>query len=174
MTRRPFREYRGVRYYRQSNGYWRSSPSNGHRYLHRAVYEGLYGPIKPGYHVHHLDGDTDNNRPFNLRALSPSQHHAEHDGELRSVRCVVCGAIFRTPRPSREILLGRLPTGTARMYRPKIFGDARTQPPAARTPRRAVLSVSSVRGWELDPRALRTPLRALRRCQRRPSADVAA
>lgn len=56
------------RYYQRTGGY----------NLHRAVWEYHNGPIPDGYHVHHKDGNYDNNDISNLECLSPQEHFAEH------------------------------------------------------------------------------------------------
>lgn len=47
-------------------------------YLHRDIWEAVNGPIPPGHHIHHLDGNRANNDISNLVCLSESQHHALH------------------------------------------------------------------------------------------------
>lgn len=44
-------------------------------FLHRKIYEDNFGPIPTGYHIHHIDGNTENNSPDNLQAL-PARVHA--------------------------------------------------------------------------------------------------
>ena len=43
-------------------------------FLHRRIYEDNFGPIPSGWHIHHKDGNTENNSPDNLQLLSPSEH----------------------------------------------------------------------------------------------------
>lgn len=43
--------------------------------VHRLIYEVFRGEIKPGYHIHHKDGDKLNNNINNLEQLSPKQHN---------------------------------------------------------------------------------------------------
>ena len=66
--RRQHREY----YYRHDK--WRQSPVS----LHRQVYLDFKGEIPKGYHIHHIDGNTSNNSPDNLEAISPSEHKKKH------------------------------------------------------------------------------------------------
>ena len=54
--------------------YWRSS----RRFLHRAVWELHRGPIPEGYHVHHKDGDRENNGLDNLELKRGRQHLSDH------------------------------------------------------------------------------------------------
>lgn len=39
----------------------------------RAVYEAEFGPIPEGYVIYHLDGDKDNDDPYNLEAISRAE-----------------------------------------------------------------------------------------------------
>ena len=48
------------------------------RRLHRLVYEDAYGPIPPGWHVHHKDHNPLNKDPGNLVALPANEHSALH------------------------------------------------------------------------------------------------
>lgn len=45
--------------------------------IHRLVYAAFTGPIPEGHHIDHIDGNKDNNKPNNLRALSRSDHRKE-------------------------------------------------------------------------------------------------
>ncbi len=47
--------------------------------VHRFVYETEVGPIPEGYHVHHKNGDTWDNRPENLAAMSAGDHTRLHN-----------------------------------------------------------------------------------------------
>lgn len=69
-TRYPDSKRRTHRVYYQRHEKWKEPPV----FLHRRIYEDNYGPIPDGYHVHHKDGDTENNSPENLEALSPEEH----------------------------------------------------------------------------------------------------
>lgn len=63
-----------------THGYWivTSRNENYQKYFHRLVYEDFYGDIPEGYHVHHIDGNKDNNCILNLKLLSSSMHSKEH------------------------------------------------------------------------------------------------
>ena len=63
----------GKRFTRFGN-YWRSS----RKFLHRAIWEFHNGPVPRGYHVHHTDGNRDNNTIENLEAVEGRQHLSEH------------------------------------------------------------------------------------------------
>lgn len=69
-TRYPDSNRRTHRLYYQRHEKWKEPPV----FLHRKIYEDIYGPIPKGYHIHHKDGNTENNSPDNLQALSPSEH----------------------------------------------------------------------------------------------------
>lgn len=77
QPKREFQEYRGVRYYKQDDGYWRAGRHSGGELMHRAVWEGERGPIPEGWHVHHKDHDPSNNDVGNLEP-KPAGEHAEH------------------------------------------------------------------------------------------------
>jgi hypothetical protein len=50
--------------------------------IHRACWEAHY-PLHPGFHVHHIDGNTLNNDMSNLAALAPGIHRQVHAEEAR-------------------------------------------------------------------------------------------
>ncbi len=52
--------------------------------LHRHVWESHNGPIPPGHHVHHKDGNFSNNDISNLECLSCAKHLDEHAEQRRS------------------------------------------------------------------------------------------
>lgn len=73
--------YDGLRFCRDDRtGYYLNSTR--HARLHRYVYEKNYGPIPPGYEVHHIDHDRRNNEPENLTLLSAEEHRKRHAEEL--------------------------------------------------------------------------------------------
>lgn len=64
----------------QANGYT-TGFSDGTRWSrHRWNYTLAYGAIPEGVHIHHMDGDTRNDRASNLVALTPAEHAREHAG----------------------------------------------------------------------------------------------
>lgn len=72
-------EYDGIKFYRDGKGYWLSSHLDGKpKRLHVYVWEKFNGEIPKGYHVHHIDGDTDNNEIENLALLSQEEHLKLH------------------------------------------------------------------------------------------------
>lgn len=60
---------------RELRVYWTSQ--RGYR-LHQAIWEYHNGPIPPGHHVHHRDGDPLNNDIANLECLPGSDHIVSH------------------------------------------------------------------------------------------------
>ena len=46
--------------------------------IHRLVYETFIGEVPKGYHVHHKDGNMQNNRVENLIAITEKEHKAIH------------------------------------------------------------------------------------------------
>lgn len=75
--------YRGYSYSR-SPGRLYYFPSSwvkaryGRESLHRDIYTDTYGPIPAGYHVHHKDGNAENNTPENFELISASDHAKHH------------------------------------------------------------------------------------------------
>lgn len=50
--------------------------------LHRAVWEHANGPVPEGCHVHHINGDTLDNRLENLDCLPADKHREGHRGDV--------------------------------------------------------------------------------------------
>ena len=68
---------------------------------HVLVWERHFGPVPPGYVVHHVDLNKDNNSIDNLRCMPIAQHVAMHHAISRQhhntgVMCAVC-----TRKPAR-------------------------------------------------------------------------
>lgn len=58
--------------------------NSGRVYEHIMVAEAAYGgPIAVKYHVHHINGVKDDNRPENLEVLLASEHHRQHDHRVK-------------------------------------------------------------------------------------------
>ena len=83
MTDRITIEYNGKKYHRYPNSkrrqlrvyYWRHDKwKQPPVALHRQIYIDNFGEIPKGFHIHHIDGDTENNSPDNLQALPPEVH----------------------------------------------------------------------------------------------------
>lgn len=66
------------RAYKCSGKYYAAMANGTTTYLHRAIWEKHNGPIPPGYHVHHKDGNPLNNAIENLEALPAAEHMREH------------------------------------------------------------------------------------------------
>jgi len=68
--------------------------SHGGTSLHRQVWIDNNGPIPEGYHIHHVDHNTDNNCIENLQMVNASDHARYHlverhkSGELAKSRNV--------------------------------------------------------------------------------------
>ena len=64
---------------RLSGGYKQYNSGKGWTYTHRTVAaRKMGGSIRSGLHVHHMDGNKLNNRPTNLKVVTPSQHRKLH------------------------------------------------------------------------------------------------
>lgn len=80
-------EYNGRRYTRKPearyfycNEWDKERQKYTYRSLHRDVWEHANQMrIPEGYHIHHIDGNVDNNVPENLQCVSPSEHWKLHE-----------------------------------------------------------------------------------------------
>jgi hypothetical protein len=77
--------------------------------IYRRLYEQAHGPIPPGYHIHHKDGNHSNNDLSNLVAITAKEHYDIHysQGDYGA-----CWAMYRTGHmtlsPEERSALGRL------------------------------------------------------------------
>ncbi|MCP4535792.1 MAG: HNH endonuclease [Chloroflexi bacterium] len=78
-------EYNGIRWgryptspFRSANRYFSGRVNGKTELLHRQVYRDCVGPIPEGSHVHHIDGDEENNQPANLEVLTKGNHAKWH------------------------------------------------------------------------------------------------
>jgi len=78
VSKRPFVDFNGERFYKDIDGYFKTSRSRGNRLLHREVYKTFNGELVPGWHIHHIDENRSNNQPENLEQLDPGSHKIEH------------------------------------------------------------------------------------------------
>jgi len=64
---------------RYKNGYKQYNSGNGWKFTHRRVAEKkIGGRIRPGYEVHHINGNKRDNRPRNLTVISRWIHRLIH------------------------------------------------------------------------------------------------
>jgi len=79
-------EFDGIKYYISRKYYktWgRRKRGDGPRdLLHVKVWEHANGSVPEGFHIHHKNRDTSDNRLVNLECLSPAEHIEEHRPEL--------------------------------------------------------------------------------------------
>lgn len=119
-TKYPDSPNRNHRVYYYHHFEWKETP----RSLHRELYTDFVGEIPKGYHIHHIDGDTENNSISNLKCMSSKEHaelhlrspsalekkrkaHCTEEGRRRSSiaqknrkmtehRCLLCGNLFKS------------------------------------------------------------------------------
>lgn len=68
--------------YFQCNAWDPEARKYRYRLLHRDVWQYYNGPIPSGHHIHHADGDWDNNDVDNLECLPVAEHRRVHAGSL--------------------------------------------------------------------------------------------
>lgn len=81
--------FNGRKYSKKNNGYWYRTLSKNEAdergqkrvSLHREVWRFYNGEIPEGFHIHHKDGDKDNNEIDNLEMLSSFKHLSGHTRE---------------------------------------------------------------------------------------------
>jgi len=85
MQRREILELNGILYTRFLDSprrslrvYFHAPRGSGKTVYHRDLWESVYGPIPPGYLIHHKDHNPLNNALENLVCLSPAQHAKQH------------------------------------------------------------------------------------------------
>lgn len=68
----------GMRFYCDQRGYWLGQVNGKCKRLHVYVWEKHNGPIPKGYHIHHIDHNTNNNEIDNLQLMTMSEHLSLH------------------------------------------------------------------------------------------------
>ena len=69
-----------------------ASGNSAYVYYHRHVASLKIGRwLKPGEHVHHIDGNRRNNNPENIVILTRSEHAQRHKPQKPPIACAVCG-----------------------------------------------------------------------------------
>lgn len=73
--------------------------------IHRLVYQTFVGDIPKGFHIHHKDGNKQNNHLDNLVLLHPSDHASESVNQRDSVSKMVNYNVHIKPRRVRQYTL---------------------------------------------------------------------
>jgi hypothetical protein len=102
-----------------SNPYRRLNRNGKTVYLHRHVWEQAYGDIPNGWHIHHKDGNRENNSLANLELVSRQRHFGLHD-EREPKLCKRCGIRFHARK--RQMFCTQL---CGKLYRDHIRSQAR-------------------------------------------------
>lgn len=72
-------EYNGKRFVKDVKyGYYHAHFGNTTKMLHRVIWEDNFGAIPEGFHVHHKDGNKDNNTIDNLELVDAYSHLSLH------------------------------------------------------------------------------------------------
>lgn len=72
-------EYADDKYYKQPDGYYRTSRTRGDKSLHVQMYQDYWNCIIPkGFVVHHKDDNKENNTVANYFLLTKAGHHRWH------------------------------------------------------------------------------------------------
>lgn len=96
-----FIEYDGIRFYRDQKGYWLSGAIAGRKSpvrLHVYVWEKYNGEIPKGYHIHHIDMNTDNNEIENLAMLEEHEHYRLHAALQNKEQARYCLQKYAKPK----------------------------------------------------------------------------
>lgn len=81
----------------------------GEKYaMHRLAYMFTKGEIPDGYHIDHINGDPNDNRPCNLRLATPAQNQQNFRHAMSSNKTGLLGVAFKksTGRYSAQIKIG--------------------------------------------------------------------
>lgn len=71
-----YRRYPESKHPHHRNYFYATEPRRG--FLHRHIWEDIYGKIPDQHEIHHIDHDTLNNNIENLECILCSKHRAEH------------------------------------------------------------------------------------------------
>lgn len=91
-------EFDGIRFYQDQKGYWLGHVNGKRKRLHVYVWEKHNGEIPKGYHVHHIDFNTDNNEIENLQLLEERGHLSLH-GQVEKNKAIARKNIEEHARP---------------------------------------------------------------------------
>lgn len=105
-TFRGRRVNRSARYPRVYHPEHPAAMADGMVYVHRLVAWDAFGEIRPGWHVHHKNGDREDWRPENLELLPARDHSRRHRPRRKPVvrRCGACGTPLEIRTARRRAL----------------------------------------------------------------------
>lgn len=71
--------------------------------LHRYIWNKTNGEIPKGFHIHHIDKDTENNCISNLECINGSEHLKKHMGNLsEETKVLMRGRLLKVNELSKE------------------------------------------------------------------------
>ena len=98
--------------------------------IYRKIYEQNFGPIPKepngrSYEIHHIDGDSSNNDPSNLKAVTIQEHYDIHYSQGDWGACLLIGKRLKlSPKEiseiSRQNALKQLENGTHPFLNPEV------------------------------------------------------
>lgn len=99
--------HNGYELKQSKRGEYYSVNIQGHRYsIHRLVASCFIKPIKfsdKNIHVHHKDGNKDNNKVENLEILAMKEHQTLHHQKYPLTKiCIICGKTYTPHKTKRE------------------------------------------------------------------------
>ena len=125
---RPPLYFGGRVFYHTSHNYYITGNRHGVRiYLHRAMWQVVHGTIPKGYHVHHKDGNKENNTFDNFALLTRRDHYRKHWEDPEYVKRAHAGVRRMWADPNRrEALLAQL--AAARQITTAKWADPNRRP----------------------------------------------